>query len=165
MTFLSHRILIHRSFTYVNSCMSLIFFTYLQFLRFKIFHWSATFWLNRDFIARPKCSLISPAKPELGRVVKIKLEEINREIRYTTGVNQWQSTQKAMDWFKNIKNPETYAFLKFDIVSFYPSITPKLLENAIKFGRLVPGIFISKADEEMILHCRKTFLFCEEEPL
>ena len=57
-----------------------------------------------------------------------------------------------------------HAFLKFDIVSFYPSITPKLLENAIKFGRSVPGIFISKADEEMILHCRKSFLFCEEEP-
>ena len=84
-------------------------------------------------------------------MVKIKLEEINREIRYTTGVNQWQSTQKAIEWFKNIKDPEKYAFLKFDIVSFYPSITPKLLENAIKFARSVHGIFIAKADEEMIL--------------
>ena len=63
---------------------------------------------KKDFIGRPKCRLISPAKNELGRVVKIKLEEINREIRYTTGVNQWQSTQKAIDWFKSIKDPETY---------------------------------------------------------
>ena len=43
---------------------------------------------KENFIARPQCRLISPAKSELGRVVKIKLEEINREIRYTTGVNQ-----------------------------------------------------------------------------
>ena len=119
---------------------------------------------KKDFIGRPKCRLISPAKNELGRVVKIKLEEINREIRYTTGVNQWQSTQKAIDWFKNIKDPEKYAFLKFDIVSFYPSITPKLLRNAIKFARSVHGIFISKADEEMLWQCRKSFLFCDEVP-
>ena len=66
-------------------------------------------------------------------MVKIKLEEINREIQYTTGVNQWQGTQKAINWFKNIKDPEEYEFLMFDIVSFYPSIKPKLLENAIKF--------------------------------
>ena len=94
----------------------------------------------------------------------IKIEEINREIRYTTGVNQWQSTQKAIDWFRNIKDPEKYAFLKFDIVSFYPSITPKLLENAIKLARSVHGIIISKTDEKMILHCRRSFLFCDEEP-
>ena len=55
--------------------------------------------LKEDFISRPECRLISPAKNELGRVVKIKLEEINREIRYTTGVNQWQSTQKVIDQF------------------------------------------------------------------
>jgi hypothetical protein len=52
---------------------------------------------KENFIDRPQCRLINPAKKELGGVVKIKLEEINREIRYTTGVNQWQSTQK---WFK-----------------------------------------------------------------
>ena len=119
---------------------------------------------KKNFIGRPECRLISPAKNELGRVVKIKLEEINREIRYTTGVNQWQSTQKAIDWFNHIKNPEEYEFLKFDIVSFYPSIKPELLKNAINFARSVKGIIISKADEEMILHCRKSFLFCEKQP-
>jgi len=119
---------------------------------------------KENFIGKPQCRLISPAKNELGRVVKIKLEEINREIRYTTGVNQWQSTQKAIDWFKNIKNPEEYEFLKFDIVSFHPSIKPELLTNAISFARSVKGIIIPKADEEMILHCRRSFLFCEGQP-
>ena len=93
--------------------------------------------LKENFISRPECRVISPAKNDLGRVVKIKLEEINREIRYTTGVNQWQSTQKVIDWFKYIKNPEEYEFLKFDIVKFYPSIKPELLNNAIKFARSV----------------------------
>ena len=110
---------------------------------------------KKDFISRPECRLISPGKNELGRVVKIKLEEINREIRYTTGVNQWQSTQKAIDWFKHIDKPQEYEFLKFDIKSFYPSIKPELLNNAINFARSVKGIIISKADEEMILHYRK----------
>ena len=49
-------------------------------------------------------------------------------------------------------------------MSFYPSITPKLLENAIKFARSVPGIIIPKADERMLLQCRKSFLFCDEVP-
>ena len=119
---------------------------------------------KENFLSRPQCRLINSAKNELGRVVKIKVEEINREIRYTTGVNQWQSTQSALDWFKRIENPASYMFLKFDIVSFYPSIGSKLIKNAIEFARSVKGIFISKEDEEMILQCRKSFLFCEGHP-
>ena len=34
---------------------------------------------KENFIGRPLCRLISPAKNELGRVFKIKLEEINRK--------------------------------------------------------------------------------------
>jgi hypothetical protein len=49
-------------------------------------------------------------------------------------------------------------------MSFYPSIKPKLLENAIRFARSVKGIIISKVDEDMILHCRRSFLFCEGQP-
>jgi hypothetical protein len=63
-----------------------------------------------------------------------------------------------------VLNPEEYEFLKFDIVSFYPSIKPELLNNAINFARSVKGIIIPKADEEMILHCRRSFLFCEKQP-
>ena len=49
-------------------------------------------------------------------------------------------------------------------MSFYPSIKPELLNNAISFARSVKGIIIPKADEEMILQCQKSFLFCEEQP-
>lgn len=70
----------------------------------------------------------------------------------------------ALNWFNKIKNTEAFMFLKFDIVSFYPSITHKLLENAIEFAKSIDGIFIPKADEEMIYQCRKTFLFCNGAP-
>ena len=119
---------------------------------------------KENFIGRPQCRLINSAKNELNKVVKIKLEEINREIRYTTGVHQWQSTQRAIDWFKELTNPETYMFMKFDIVAFYPSIGSKLLKNAIEFARSVKGILITKEDEDMIMHCRRSFLFCDEQP-
>ena len=119
---------------------------------------------KENFITRPKCRLINTAKNDLGRVVKIKVEKINREIRYKTGVNQWQSTQNALEWFNKIKDPKSYTFVKFDIVSFYPSINPSLIKNAIQFAKSIDGIVIPEADEKMILQCRKSFLFCDHQP-
>ena len=110
-----------------------------------------------DFKSHPECRLINTAKNDLGKVVKTKVELINSEIRYATGVNQWQNTQSALDWFNNISDPKSYAFVKFDIVSFYPSIKPTLLQNAIKFAKSI--VFIPKSDEEMIMQCRQSFLF------
>ena len=95
---------------------------------------------KENLIGRPQCRLINPAKNELGCVVKIKKSTVKSD-------TQLVSTNGKAPRFKNIKDPEEFAFLKFDIVSFYPSITPKLLENAIKFARSVYGIIISKADE------------------
>ena len=119
---------------------------------------------KENFIALPQCRLINPAKNDLGRVVKVKVERINNEIRHAKGVNQWRSTQDALSWFNNITDPDNYMFLKFDIVQFYPSISSKLLQNAINFAKTVEGIFIPKEDEEMIMQCRKSFLFCDGEP-
>ena len=55
-------------------------------------------------------------------------------------------------------------FLKFDIVSFYPSITLQLLKNAIQYAKSVIGIFIPKDNEDMIMQCRKSFLFSDSQP-
>ena len=38
------------------------------------------------------------------------------------------------------------------------------MKNAIEFARSIKGIIISKEDEEMILQCRKSFLFCDGQP-
>ena len=117
-----------------------------------------------NFTTRPQFRVINPAKPQLGRIAQIKLENINWEIRYTTGFNQWQSTQNVLDWFKNIKNPKSYAFLKFDIVIYYPLIKSDLFRKAIDYARSVNGIVIPKADVNIMLQCRKSFLFCEGVP-
>ena len=45
-----------------------------------------------DFNVNPKCRLINPAKSELGKVSKIKIENINNEVRAETRVNQWKNT-------------------------------------------------------------------------
>ena len=57
-----------------------------------------------NFESNPKCRLINPAKSELGRVSKIILDSINREIRSTTNVNQWRNSLSVINWFKEIKN-------------------------------------------------------------
>ena len=117
-----------------------------------------------NFLCRPECRLLNPAKTELGMVAKIILENINSEVRYTTGVNQWKNTQSALSWFNKLEDPQSYMFVKFDIVSFYPSIGSELLKNAVKFARSVSGIVISEAEEEIIFQCRQSFLFCEGQP-
>ena len=55
-----------------------------------------------------------------------------------------------------------YKFFKFDIVSFYPSITPNLLDNALKFAREL--CFVSQADINIVLQSRQTFLFHKNTP-
>ena len=36
--------------------------------------------------------------------------------------------------------------------------------NAIQFAKSIDGIVIPEADEKMILQCRKSFLFCDDQP-
>ena len=55
-------------------------------------------------------------------------------------------------------------FSHFNSIQFFDVILLQCTINAIKFARSVKGITISQADEEMILHCRKSFLYCEGEP-
>ena len=65
-------------------------------------------------------------------------------------------------WFKSIPNKNQTKFLKFDIVDFYPSISQKLLQNAIKFAKLHTKI--DKQISEAILKARKSILFNENKP-
>ena len=47
--------------------------------------------------------------------------------------------------------------MMFDVKDFYPSITEKLLKNAIKFAE--KSIHISQKDKEIIFHSHKSLLF------
>ena len=76
--------------------------------------------------------------------------------------NQWRKTDSVIDWFTNINNKQHCAFIKFDIVSFYPSITLRLLRKAIAFAK--SQIQLKKEVFDTILNARKSFLFHKDEP-
>ena len=79
-----------------------------------------------DFPSKLPARLLNPAKNDLGRVSKIILQQINSEIRYSTKLNQWRSTQSVLKWFKDLENTARLKFFKFDIVNYYPTISPEL---------------------------------------
>ena len=101
--------------------------------------------------------LINPSKTDMGKVSRRKLQVINKIIREQTGLNQWQSTQQALRWFNGLSNKHKLKFFTFDVDTFYPSITLQLLKRAITWARQFCPI--SDLDEEIFMHCRRTFLF------
>ena len=110
-----------------------------------------------DFISRPKCRLINPAKPELGKVSKVNIESINNIVREKTKVHQWHNSDDVITWFTNIKRKKSCVFVQFDIEEFYPSITKKLVEKAIEHASKYTTI--SEEQKRIILHSRKSLLF------
>jgi hypothetical protein len=86
---------------------------------------------KENFTSNLKCCLINPAKSELGKVTKVILDSINDTIRTVTKVNQWKNSLSVIEWFKNIPNKSSHAFVSSDIVEFYPSISEELLDKAI----------------------------------
>ena len=111
------------------------------------------------FEDNPKCRLINPAKSDMGKVSKQILEKLNKEIRETTGLKQWRSTQDALAWFNQLPEKKHLKFLQLDIVEFYPSISSELLEDAMLFAEEVIGHRIDKTSKDIILNARKAFLF------
>ena len=82
-----------------------------------------------------QCRLLNPCKSQIGKISKKYLEGINKKIRESTDLNQWRNTTDVLEWFKGIPNKNRSKFIKFDIVSFYPSISKATLMNAINFAK------------------------------
>ena len=53
-------------------------------------------------------------------------------------------------------------FAIFDIKDFYPSITEKLLTNALNFPKEITDI--GREDKQIMYHAKKSLLFCNEKP-
>ena len=79
--------------------------------------------------------MINPAKNEIGRISKNLLDDINQQLRNILKINQWKNTQSVVDWFKNLQNKKKLKFVVFDIENFYPSISEKLLKDALNFAK------------------------------
>ena len=116
---------------------------------------------KENFASKPKCRLINPAKSEIGIVSKKLLETINQQVRRTTNVNQWRNTGTVIEWFTNIKHKSRCRFIQLDIVEFYPSISGKLLTDALNFAQQYADI--NDDTRTVIMHARKSLLFNKEE--
>ena len=106
--------------------------------------------------------MLNPTKSELGKVSKDILQQIRINIRTALNVNQWQNTSEVIKLFQNMKNKKLHRFTVFDIQEFYPSIGEKLLKDAVLFAQTYTNI--SRKDNEVILHCRRSLLFHNNEP-
>ena len=110
-----------------------------------------------NFQRDPKVRLINPNKSQLGKVSKQILDRINTTIRNSTKPNQWRSTKDVISWFKAIPNKSSFNFIQFDIDTFYPSITEKLLNKALDYASQFCNI--SEQDREIILLAKNTLLY------
>ena len=117
---------------------------------------------KNNFKDKKQCRTIDPAKPDIQKVSKFILERVNREVTEISGLNQWRSTPDVIKWFEGIDYKAGFKFFKFDIVSFYPSISPKLLNNALKFAKDLCSV--SEEETNIILQSRQTFLFHKNKP-
>ena len=106
--------------------------------------------------------LINPAKNEIGRISKVILENINKKLRNKLKLQQWNNTSTVINWFKKIEHKNEYKFMVFDIKDFYPSISEKLLNDAINFAK--QHVNITPEDLEIIHHARKSLLYNKNSP-
>ena len=117
---------------------------------------------KKGFPNTPSLRLINPSKPEIGKISKHILVKINKSLLSNTKVNQWNNTSDIISWFKNINNKKQSSFGNFDIENFYPSISEKLLIDAINFAKSSANI--TEQDLSIIMQSRKTLLFLNSEP-
>ena len=117
---------------------------------------------KENFANNPKCRLINPSKPELGKISKTILDRINNDLRAKTTANQWRNSESVTTWYKAIPDKNRHSFISFDIVDFYPSISESLLNEAIVWARSQTSI----SDDEIatITAARKSLLFHQNKP-
>ena len=81
---------------------------------------------KQTFPGKIECRLLNPAKSNLGKVSNQILEEAVAVVRVKTKSNQWKNSNEVIEWFKTLNNKTSLNFFKFDVVSFYPSISQNL---------------------------------------
>lgn len=117
---------------------------------------------KENFLNNPKTRLINPAKNEIGRISKVILDSINKELLNKLKFNQWKSTSSAIQWFKGIDKKDECKFMIFDIEQYYPSIKESVLLAALDFAKTHTKVL--KKDIDVIRHARRSLLFNNGEP-
>ena len=114
---------------------------------------------KENFINNPKCRLLNPTKTELGKISKQILAKLIKVVRNKTKFNQWSNTHSALEWFKNLEFNKKSTFIQFDIISFYPSISSKLLNKALDWASNFAEI--TKENRDIIIHAKRSLLYSE----
>ena len=110
-----------------------------------------------NFNNDPSCRLTNPTKSEIGHISKNILTKIIKAIVDKNNTNLWRNTRSVLDWFKNTNHKQDSYFICFDVVEFYPSITEKTLDEALKFAS--KHINITDDEIDVIKHAKKPLLF------
>ena len=101
--------------------------------------------------------LLNPAKNNMGKVSKQILRRIVNDVKKKTTYNQWINTNDVINWFNKQTNKANLRFMKFDVESFYPSITEELFNEAINWAR--KHATISSAEHKIIFQTKESYLF------
>ena len=112
-----------------------------------------------QFMNNPKFRVINPTKSELGMVSMKMLAEIILSVKTKAQLLQFKNADSTIDWFSKLERKEKLHFIQFDVVNFYASISPKLLENSVAFAARHTAI--SENTKETIMQAAKSFLYSE----
>ena len=93
-------------------------------------------------------------------MAKIILENVVHQAKSKSGLNLWRNTQAAVKWFKEIPDKERQSFIKFDIVSYYPNISKKLLGDALNWAKQF--VTITDQDEKIIFQSCRAVLVSDD---
>ena len=110
-----------------------------------------------SFINFPTFRLSNPSKSDIDKISKSILDKINNMLVEKTKVNQWENSANTIKWFKSIPNKKGSPFVYFNVENVYPSISEKLLSDAISYARLL--IDKTEVEYSITMHSRKMFLF------
>ena len=101
--------------------------------------------------------LINPMKSNIGKISKVILERINKDLRRQLELNQLISTKEVITWFQNIKDKKKKTFFQADIENFYPSISEELLRKALTWAK--DQTYISDTAVDIIFSARRNVLY------
>ena len=92
----------------------------------------------------------------MGRIRKVILKNISKELRNKLKLQKWNNTTTVINWFKKTENKNRYRSMIFHIKDIYSSISKKLLDDSVNFTRQHVQI---KRDFNIIQHSFTTTKF------
>ena len=117
---------------------------------------------KQGFPGKQEFRLLNPAKNNMGKVSKEILRKVVNDVKNKTGYNQWSNTAEVINWFQKQTNKENLRFMKFDVESFYPSITKNLFDAAVNWA--MQYTTITKTEHSIINQTKQSFLFTGNQP-